>query len=144
MFLVSFLFGSCPKIGFFFFTRVALSLGRLLFPPKLGTHRFIVQLQKLIFVLVLIISFTCFLIGFLKKRFQFDPYLVVLFSPTSQNREILIASVSCSISGNVAALGKQKAVVAGRPDAKNRRALGEIGNVMNVRLPEGYVIRPIA
>jgi hypothetical protein len=98
----------------------------------------------LIFVLVLIISFTCFLIGFLKKRFQFDPYLVVLFSPTSQNREILIASVSCSISGNVAALGKQKAVVAGRPDAKNRRALGEIGNVMNVRLPEGYVIRPIA
>lgn len=119
-------------------------MGRLLFPPKLGTHRFIVQLQKLIFVLVLIISFTCFLIGFLKKRFQFDPYLVVLFSPTSQNREILIASVSCSISGNVAALGKQKAVVAGRPDAKNRRALGEIGNVMNVRLPEGYVIRPIA
>ncbi|KAG8055070.1 hypothetical protein GUJ93_ZPchr0001g32630 [Zizania palustris] len=39
--------------------------------------------------------------------------------------------------GNVAALGKQKAVVAGRPDAKNRRALGDIGNVVNVRLPEG-------
>ncbi|XP_040376156.1 cyclin-B1-1 isoform X2 [Oryza brachyantha] len=38
---------------------------------------------------------------------------------------------------NVAALGKQKAVVAGRPDAKNRRALGDIGNVVNVRLPEG-------
>lgn len=41
-------------------------------------------------------------------------------------------------SGGVAALGKQKAVVAGRADAKNRRnPLGDIGNYVS-RATEGY------
>ncbi|KAG8078226.1 hypothetical protein GUJ93_ZPchr0007g3993 [Zizania palustris] len=48
-----------------------------------------------------------------------------------------VAAPQLQNRGNVAALGKQKAAVAGRPDAKNRRALGDIGNVVNVRLPEG-------
>jgi hypothetical protein len=42
-------------------------------------------------------------------------------------------------SGGVAALGKQKAVVAGRADAKNRRnPLGDIGNYVSVHPTEGY------
>ncbi|KAK3162228.1 hypothetical protein QOZ80_1BG0087110 [Eleusine coracana subsp. coracana] len=51
--------------------------------------------------------------------------------------------------GGVAALGKQKAVVAGRPDAKNRRnPLGDIGNNFNRATegkpqPQEQVNRPI-
>jgi len=42
-------------------------------------------------------------------------------------------------SGGVPALGKQKAVAAGRADAMNRRApLGDIGNFVAVRATEGY------
>jgi len=42
-------------------------------------------------------------------------------------------------SGGVPALGKQKAVAAGRADAMNRRApLGDIGNFVGVRATEGY------
>ncbi|KQK10215.1 cyclin-B1-1 [Brachypodium distachyon] len=42
-----------------------------------------------------------------------------------------------AIGGGVHVLGKQKVAMAGRPDAKNRRALGDIGNVVNVRAAEG-------
>jgi hypothetical protein len=42
-------------------------------------------------------------------------------------------------SGGVAALGKQKAVVAGIADSKSRRnPLGDIGNYVSVRATEGY------
>jgi hypothetical protein len=41
-------------------------------------------------------------------------------------------------SGGVAALGKQKAAVAGRADAKSRRnPLGDIGNYVTVRAADG-------
>ncbi|XP_062207174.1 cyclin-B1-1-like isoform X2 [Phragmites australis] len=39
--------------------------------------------------------------------------------------------------GDVPALRKQKAVVAGRADAQNRRALNDIGNVVRVQATEG-------
>lgn len=43
------------------------------------------------------------------------------------------------LPGGVPALGKQKAVAAGRADAMNRRApLGDIGNYVSARATEGY------
>jgi len=51
----------------------------------------------------------------------------------------LVSPVQSSGGVPAPALGKQKAVAAGRADAMNRRApLGDIGNFVAVRATEGY------